>query len=88
MTEERDPLELAKAHAQLDRYEQNWAWLQGHAAEAYRHRGKMICVAGQELFVGNTIAECLGWANATHPEDDGVLTRYVPLDKGPRVYAN
>jgi hypothetical protein len=88
MTEERDPVELAKAHAQMQRYERNWAWLEAHAAEAYSHRGKMICIAGQELFVGDTTAEVFAWAKGTHPEDDGVLTKYVPVDRGPRIYGH
>ena len=50
-----DPAELAKARAQDERFERNWAWLDAHAAEIYaQHRGKCVCVAGQELFVADT----------------------------------
>ena len=46
-----DPVELAEAFAQDARFEKNWVWFEAHAAEIYaRHRGKVYCVAGQELF--------------------------------------
>jgi hypothetical protein len=85
--EQTDPVELRKAQAQHERHERNWAWLEAHAAEVYRHRGKVICVAGQELFVGDSSAEVLAKARAAHPEDDGWVTRIVPKQNGPRIYA-
>jgi hypothetical protein len=88
VTAEHNPDEVAKAKAQLERYDRNWDWLEAHASEVYSHRGKVICVAGQELFVGDTVAEVVAKAKSAHPEDDGRLTRYVPVDKGPRIYAH
>jgi hypothetical protein len=82
-----DPVENAKANALAEQYDRNWAWLEAHASEVYSHRGKMICIAGQELFVGDTVEEVLAWAKANHPEDKGRLTRYIPKERGPRIYA-
>src|SRR5262249_8535466 len=65
-----DPVELAKARAQDERFDRNWEWFKAHAPEIYRtHRGKILCVAGQELFVGDTPEEVLARARAAHPED-------------------
>lgn len=49
---ETDPAVCAEASRRKERYEHNWDWLETHAKEVYSHRGKYICVAGQELFVG------------------------------------
>ena len=50
MEEVTDPAALAAARAQDDRFERNWAWFESHAKDIYRqHRGKCLCVAGQEL---------------------------------------
>ena len=84
-----DPDELAKAKAQDERFQRNWAWFEEHAADIYaRHRGKCLCVAGQELFVGTTPQEALELAKAAHPEDDGFFTRYIPKTKAYRIYEN
>jgi hypothetical protein len=88
MTEITDPEELAQAKARREKFERNWAWLEAHASEVYSHRGKVICVAGQELFVSDTTAEVLEKAKATHPEDDGWFTLYVPLTRNARIYAH
>ena len=75
MREVTDPVELAKARVQRERFDRNAAWLQAHASVAYTHRGKCICVAGEELFVADTPQEVLALARAAHPEDDGRLLR-------------
>jgi hypothetical protein len=82
--EETDPIEVARARARHERFDRNWAWLEQHAADVYRHRGKVIAIAGQELFVGDTTDEVLARAKAAHPEDDGLFTRIIPKDRGPR----
>ena len=82
--EETDPIEVARAQARHERFNRNWAWLEKHAADVYRHRGKVIAIAGQELFVGDTTDEVLARAKAAHPEDDGLFTRIIPKDRGPR----
>lgn len=89
MEEVTDPVELQKARAQDERFARNWAWFEAHAAEIYAaHRGKCICIAGEELFVADTPAEALAMAIATHPDDDGRFTRLIPRERMVRVYAD
>jgi len=89
MEEITDPEELVKAWAQDERFERNSAWLQAHVAEVYtRYRGKCICIAGEELFIADTPREVIALADAKHPEDNGKLFRYIPLEKVARVYAH
>jgi hypothetical protein len=89
MEEVTDPAELAKARAQDERFRRNWAWFEAHAAEVYAaHRGKCVCVAGEQLFVADTPEEVLALAGAAHPEDDGRFTRYIPREKMDRIYAH
>ncbi|MBI3823401.1 MAG: hypothetical protein HY289_12090 [Planctomycetes bacterium] len=89
MYEVTDPEELAKADAQRARFRKNSDWLQAHIPEVYsRHRGKCICVAGQELFVADTAQAVIAMARNAHPDDDGFLLRYIPLVKMARIYAH
>lgn len=89
MFEVTDPIELAAARSLRQQFDRNSAWLQAHLHEVYtaERRGKVICIAGEELFVGDTVEEVLSKATAAHPEDKGWFTRYVPKEKMPRVYA-
>jgi hypothetical protein len=83
-----DPEELARARAQDERFERNWAWFKVRAPEIYAsHRGKCICIAGQELFVADTPEEVWALATAAHPEDDGRFTEYIPKERAARIYA-
>lgn len=89
MEESTDPEELAKAQAQWERFDRNFAWLKAHAQEVYtRHRGKYICIASEELFVAETPEEVLALAQAAHPEDDGFFLHYLPREKLARIYVN
>ncbi len=89
MEEVTDPVELETAKAQDERYRQNVAWFVAHAAEIYKaHRGKVVCVAGRQLFVADTPAEVLAAARAAHPDDDGGFVRIIPRDNIPRIYAH
>ena len=89
MEEVTDPIALAQARAQRERFDRNSAWLQAHIAEIYtRYRGKCICIAGEELFVADTPEEALALATAAHPEDDGRFLRYIPREKLDRIYAH
>jgi hypothetical protein len=89
MEEVTDPEEVAKAQAQRERFDRNFAWLQAHASEVYtRYRGKCICIAGEELFVADTPTEAMAPARAAHPEDDGFFLHYIPREKLARIYAN
>ncbi|HMF12565.1 MAG TPA: hypothetical protein VKE94_09675 [Gemmataceae bacterium] len=87
MFEITDPNEIAKARAMHEQFQRNWDWLEAHASDVYSHRGKFICIAGQQLFVGDSIDEVLAGAKAAHPEDVGRLTRYIPKERGLRIYA-
>jgi hypothetical protein len=89
MEEVTDPAELAKARAQDERFARNWAWFEAHAPEIYAtHRGKCICIAGEELFIADTPEEALAMAVAAHPEDDGRFTRIIPKEKVARIYGD
>ncbi|NOT53541.1 MAG: hypothetical protein HOP18_02950 [Deltaproteobacteria bacterium] len=88
MEEMTDPEELAKAQIQDARFDRNWTWFKTHSAEVYAHRGKCICVAGEELFVADTPEEVVALSEAAHPEDDGRLVQYIPKEKAVRIYAN
>ncbi len=84
-----DPGELAASQLQRARFKQNWDWFTLRAVNIYRqHRGKYLCVAGQELFVGDTPDEAIYAAKAAHPADDGRFTRFVPQDMAFRIYEN
>ena len=87
MHEETDPVVNEKARERLARFDKNWDWLEAHAAEFYSHRGKNICVAGQQLFVGDSEEDAIAQARAAHPEDDAPFFQYVPKERLPRIYA-
>jgi len=89
MFEVTDPEELAKAEAQRKLFRKNSDWLQAHIPEVYsQHRGKCICVAGEELFVADTALEAIAQAKKAHPEDNGYLMRYIHREKMERIYAH
>ncbi len=88
MVEVTDPDEIAKARRRREQFDRNIAWLEAHAAEIYpKNRGKCICIAGQELFVGDTVEEAVAQATAAHPNDEGWFTAYIPKIKAARIYA-
>jgi hypothetical protein len=89
LSELTDPAQLAMALRRRERADRNSAWLQAHVPEIYsQHRGKCICVAGEELFVADTACEVMSMAKAAHPDDDGSILRYIPREKLERIYAN
>lgn len=85
---ENDPVIWADAATRQAMFERNWAWLESNAAEVYSHRGKFICIAGQELFVGDSVDDVLHAAMTAHPGDQGRFTRYIPAQNIPRIYAH
>jgi hypothetical protein len=88
MEEVTDPAELSEAQAQDERFDRNVSWLRNHASEVYsRHRGKFICIAGEELFVADTAEEVLSLAKQAHPQDNGRYLRYIPRAKVARIYS-
>src|SRR5437879_1966093 len=89
MYEVTDPVELAKAEELRKKFRKNSDWLQAHIPEVYsQHRGKCICIDGQELFVADTALEVIALAKKAHPEDNGYLMRYIPRGKMARIYAD
>lgn len=87
MEEVTDPVELAQAQAQRERFDRNWAWFKAWATEVYeRFRGQCVVIAGQEIFPASEPAEAWALAKAAHPEDDGSFIIYVPREKVARVY--
>jgi hypothetical protein len=84
-----DSDELVIARRQRKQFDRNSAWLQSHLAEIYaQHRGKCICIAGEELFVAATTEEAIAQARARHPDDQGWFTRYIPQERLARIYAH
>jgi hypothetical protein len=89
MYEVTDAEEIAKAKSQRERFNKNLAWLEPRIPQIYaQNRGKCICVAGQELFVADTGPEVIAMARKAHPEDDGLLLRYIAREKMERIYAH
>jgi hypothetical protein len=83
-----DPVELAKARARHERFRRNLAWYQAHTKEIFGNcRGKYICIAGEQLFVGESAQAVLAQARAAHPEDDGFFLHYIQKEKAERIYA-
>jgi hypothetical protein len=84
-----DPVDIARYRERTERYDRNLAWLKAHAHEVYsQNRGRYICIAGQELFVADSVKAVKALAEAAHPEDDGRYIRYISREKLPRIYAN
>ncbi len=82
------PEEAAAARLQSAQFHRNSAWLEDHILEiGERCRGKVICIAGQECFVGDTTREAIAKAKAAHPDDKGLFTRYIYEEKAARIYA-
>lgn len=84
-----DDTMLLKAREQREKFQRNAAWLQAHIPTVYAQcRGKCICIAGEELFVADTVKEAVALAAAAHPDDEGWFTRYIPKQRAARIYAN
>lgn len=88
LEEVTNPVDLAQVQRQREQFDRNFAWLQAHASEVYaNHRGKCICIAGEELFVADTPEQALALGASAHPDDDGSFVHYIPLEKLTRIYA-
>ena len=81
MEAETDRTVWAEAAARHAMFERNWEWLESNAAEVHTHRGKFVCIAGQELFVGDSVDQVLRAATAAHPEDHRALYPVYPSPK-------
>ena len=81
-----DPEELAKVFAKMERVKRNSAYWNAHAPEFFKHhRGKCICIAGEEHFVADTPLEARVLGAAAHPEDDASFVHCIPKEKRHRV---
>lgn len=81
-----DPVELAKGRAQWEKFDRNFEWFKQRSGEIHdQNRGKHICIAGEELFVGDSALEVDALAKAAHPEDDGRFVEYIPRERRWRV---
>lgn len=82
-----DPVEIAKARAQREKFDRNAAWLRANAARVYsQHRGRVICISGEAVFSGATTEEALAAAIARFPDDEGRFVRYIPRERMERIY--
>jgi hypothetical protein len=81
--------ELARARVQDEQFARNLAWFGCHASEVYsQHRGKCICISGEQVFVADSAREAVALAKTAHPQDQGRFVRYIPREKVPRIYAH
>jgi hypothetical protein len=81
--------ERSRRDAQMQRFERNLTWYSVHSQDIETaNRGKTVCVAGEELFVGHDTDEVLSMARAAHPEDNGFFLRYIPRTPAIRIYAH
>jgi hypothetical protein len=83
MIEVADPVEIAEAQRRREQFDRNSAWLQSHFDAVYtpQNRGKVVCVAGEEAFVGDDVLEVVARARAAHPDDGGCFTMRLARDK-------
>jgi len=84
-----DPHERELARLQREQSDRNSKWLQQHISEVYApaNRGKIVCIAGEEAFFGDTNEDVVARATAAHPNDKGYFTRYIPRQKMTWIYA-
>lgn len=82
--------ERAASIAAQEQFQLNLAWWNARA-KAIRdaHTGKYVCVAGQELFVGDDPIEVEARAKAAHPQPGyGFLGLYLSTYRGPKIHAH
>ena len=83
-----DPREIEEARTSFAHFGRNLKWYEAHSKEVFaRGAGRHICIAGEELFVADTVKEVLALAKAAHPEDKGVFCEFVRAEKNPKIYA-
>lgn len=82
-----DPIELAKAQAQRERFDRNWVWFKARATALYeRFRGQCVVIAGEEPFAATTATEAWALAAAAHPNDNGSFIISIQKEKATRIY--
>jgi hypothetical protein len=61
-----------------EQYIRNTDWLLSHLRSFVdQAREKHLAVAGEEAFIADTQEEAMALARAAHPEDEGIVYRYV-----------
>ena len=87
---EPTPEERAHALAELGEFVKNVEWFGARAKEIRdAHSGMFICVAGQELFVGDDPIEVCARALTAHPiPGGGFYSKRLSILRGPKVYAD
>lgn len=82
--------ERAANLAANEEFRKNIAWWNAHVKEIRdAHTGKFVCVAGQELFVGDDPIEVMARAKAAHPNPGfGFVSLRLSTHRGPKIYAN
>ncbi len=89
MVEVTDPDEIAKIKAQRERGRKNSDWLQAHVPQVYaQHRGKCICVAGEELFVADTAPEVLAMVRQGSSGRRWAFAKVHSGERMERIYAH
>ena len=73
----------------MEQFQLNLAWWNARVKEIRdAHTGRFVCVAGQELFVGDDPIEVMARAEAAHPNRGGFLSLYLSTHRGPKIYAH
>ena len=86
---EETPEEQAASRLRRAHFDRNADWFTKHAVEIGETcAGKHICVAGEELFVGDDSTEVYQRAQLAHPEDKGIYFQYIYREKGTRIYGS
>lgn len=82
--------ERAANIAANEEFRKNVAWWNAHVKEIVaQHTGKFVCVAGQELFVGDDPIEVMARAKAAYPNPGyGFLSLRISTHRGPKIHAN
>lgn len=84
-----DSAEQARVKQSFEQARRNRKWLEARWSELVsQFVGKHLAVAGEEAFIGETVEEAIAQARAAHPDDQGMLVRYVSPAEGPRIYAS
>ena len=82
--------ERAANIAASEQFQRNLAWWNARGKEIRdAHTGKFVCVAGQELFVGDDPIEVVARAKAAHPHPGyGFFSLYLSPHRGPKIHAH
>jgi hypothetical protein len=79
-----------QALAEDEEFRKNLTWFSTNAKRLRdEHSGQYICIANQELFVGDDSIEVFNRAKAAHPNlVGGFFCKRLSRHRGPKIYAN